>query len=489
MALPLHLLHSGPMRDLSGLVAELRATGGDVTAIDVRSGAGGLPESLTATMSAFANLPGGGTIVLGVDERTGYQPVALPDRAALKQALAAAARALVPPVRLAIGDALVDGVPVVVADVRECGRSAKPCRVGSTGRAYIRLHDGDFELSPAEEGAFLAQREAPHPDRLPVEGAGLDDLDAEAVATWMATVRDCDPRGLGRFRDDRELLRRAGILTSRGQPTVAGLLALGMHPQEWFPRYAIQAAVEPPAGEPPAARARGRTTITGSIPRMLDEALLWARRSFGSTISGGQGETVRDVFDYPLDAFRELVANALVHRDLDRWSAGYAVEVRARGDRLVIDNPGGLHGIGVDRLGRAAVTSARNARLAGICQYTRSPSSGALVIESLGTGIPIVTAALERAGLPPAHYVDSGIRFTVVLHRDVTPRRSVDLNPTERRVHDALLAGSRSAAELEATLGLSRPNIRKALRSLRAAGLVDQAGGRGRPTTYRIMTR
>jgi len=291
---------------------------------------------------------------------------------------------------------------------------------------------------------------------------------------------------VGRFRDDGELLRRAGIVTADGQPTVAGLLALGAHPQQWFPRYAIQAAVEPRDSDPPAVRARNQITITGAIPRMLDEAMAWARRSFDTTISTSPSGAVRDVPDYPLDAFRELVANALVHRDLDRWSAGYAVEIRVRRDRLVIDNPGGLYGITVDRLGKDPFTSARNARLVSICQYARSPLEGARVIEALATGIPTVTAALERAGLPPAHYVDSGIRFTVVLHRSLSPSRPTPVNRTESVVYEALGGGSRTVAELEAMLGLSGPNIRRALRALRASGLVQLSGGRGRPTTYRI---
>jgi ATP-dependent DNA helicase RecG len=43
-------------------------------------------------------------------------------------------------------------------------------------------------------------------------------------------------------------------------------------------------------------------------------------------------------------------------------------------------------------------------------------------------------------------------------------------------------------ADLETALQLTAANIRKALRSLRVGGFVEQQGGRGRPTTYRQTT-
>ncbi|WP_322749782.1 MULTISPECIES: ATP-binding protein [unclassified Frankia] len=195
---------------------------------------------------------------------------------------------------------------------------------------------------------------------------------------------------------------------------------------------------------------------------------------------------VHDRTAYPLLAFRELIANALVHRDLDHWSIGLAIEVRLRRDRLVVSNPGGLYGITVDRLGRDVVTSARNARLVAICQHVRSPQTGARVIEALAGGIPIITEALADYHLPPAHYIDSGIRFTVVLHQPTTTTTATEprLNGTELRIYHALADGARTVADLEQDLNLAGPNIRKVLRGLRARGLVTQHGGRGRPTTY-----
>jgi ATP-dependent DNA helicase RecG len=469
--------------DLPDLVASLRRAGGDVTSIEVKAAAGGLPESLTPTLSALANLPGGGTIILGLDERVGFRPVHLSDPQALKQGLAAKARGFLPPVRLEIEDGTVDGSPVVVAQVSECDRSAKPCRVASTGKAYIRAYDGDFLLSAVEEQAFLAARKPPMFDRLPVEDGTESDLDEDLVESFVASIRRNDPQGRGRFTDRSELLRRSGVMHSDGRPTVAGILALGIYPQQWFPRFAIQAAAEPLPGAPPEVRARNQLTIDGPIPRMLDRAMDWARRTFDTAIVTAPDGSVHDRYAYPLVAFRELIANALIHRDLDDWSAGLAIEVRLRRDRLVITNPGGLYGITVDRLGRDAVTSARNARLVAICQHVYSAETGARAIEALASGIPIVTEALAEAGLPPAHYIDSGIKFTVILAQPALRPAAISA-PRDRAVYEALGDGPSTVADLEERTGLPAYTIRRVLRGLRAQGLIEQRGGRGHPTTY-----
>lgn len=471
--------------DLDDLISKLRDSGGDTASVEVKSAAGGLPASISSTLSALANLPGGGLVILGLDERTGFRPVPLADPQALKQGLAAKARSFSPPVRLTVEDGVVDGAPVIVAQVHECDSSAKPCRIASSGESYLRGYDGDYRLSDLEEQAFLAARKPPLFDRAPVADSAAEDLDRELVAGFIATAHDRDPYGLGRFEDDSELLTRAGVTTRDGIPTVSGILTLGVHPQQWFPRYVIQLAAEPLPGDPPGSRARNQTVLSGPIPRMLESAMTWARRNFDTTIVSESNGTVHDQPAYPLTAFRELIANALVHRDLDHWSAGRAVEVRLRRDRLVISNPGGLYGITVDRLGTDSVTSARNARLVAICQYVHSPESGLRVIEALATGIPTVTAELQRTGLPPAQYIDTGIGFTVILHpatRKSTPRPN--LNDTELRVYDALASRQKTVAELQALLGLQPANLRKVLRSLRTRGLVRQHGGQGQLTRY-----
>jgi len=471
-------------QDLSGLIADLRELGGDLPEIEVKSAAGGLPESLTETLSALANHPGGGTVILGLNEAAGFAPVPLPNPQALKQGLGAKARSFTPPVKVTISDAVVDGAPVIHATIHECDPSAKPCRVSSSGIAYLRSYGGDYAVSPLEEQAFLSARTSPHFDRQPVEGSTLDDLDPLAIEQWSANAR-ARSTGLAQFEHE-ELLRRAGIVTAEGVPTVAGVLTLGVHPQEWFPRYVIQAAVITDPHARSETRASDVQVIDGSIPRMLDGALDWARRAFTRNVVGDSTGAVRDRPEYPLEAFRELIANALIHRDLDAWSESMAIEVRLLPDELTVVSPGGLYGITIDRLGKERVSSARNARLISLCQDARSPGSETRVVEALSTGLQKVATQLEEANLPRARYFDSGIRFTALLTQHLPTSRQPLLRPgsTAARVHSALSGGQRSVAELEEVLDLSPANIRKVLRQLRSAGLVVQHGGRGKDTVY-----
>ena len=218
---------------------------------------------------------------------------------------------------------------------------------------------------------------------------------------------------------------------------------------------------------------------------MLAGAIAWARTTFTPVIVSVDG-AVRDDFEYPLDAWSELVSNSLVHRDLAEWSRGYAIEVRHYPDKLVIANPGGLFGISVDRLGQEGVTSPRNAQLLQICQYVATRDDGSRVVEALASGIPTVTASLARAGLPPAEWLDEGIRFTVILRHGVAPstKRPAISGPSARAVWDAI-EGTVTINDLVTATGLERANLRRILRDLRDRKLIAVQGGQGKRTTYR----
>ena len=67
------------------LLDRLQLAGGDTTDIEVKSAAGGLSASVTSTLCALGNLPAGGWLILGLDEKDAFRSVDLPDLQALKQ--------------------------------------------------------------------------------------------------------------------------------------------------------------------------------------------------------------------------------------------------------------------------------------------------------------------------------------------------------------------------------------------------------------------
>jgi len=479
--------------DVEELLTTLRLAGGDTARIEVKSAAGGLPDAVVSTLSALANLPGGGVLILGLDEASGFRPVGLADPNALKQGLGSRARMFTPPIRLDIQDAQVGGKPVVIAEVAECDVSAKPCVVTSSGRAYLRSHDGDYELSPLEVQGFLAGRSAPHTDRQAVPGTSADDLDPELVAAWRGSLASRGRAGLRRYLGDQpELLRRAGVTTSGGELTIAGLIALGAYPQQFFPRLVVQVAVMTGrAGQ----RARNAQVMDGPIPVMLDSTMEWLAANTGTTIEEQANGHLRDVPDYPLVALRELVANALVHRDLAAWAEGQAVEIRVSDSKLIITNPGGLYGITADRLGREHVTSARNQTLVGICQDVRT-LGGERIIEALASGLPMVTQELADAALPPAQFFDAGIRFTVMLTHPEFPHESPapPMTQATQRLRPQTIIGrvleavhqhpGMTVAEIAEKTGMPAAQTRRAITDLRARALILADTSQGRAARY-----
>ena len=108
--------------------------------------------------------------------------------------------------------------------------------------------------------------------------------------------------------------------------------------------------------------------------------------------------------EYPLDALREAVINAVCHRD---YAASGNVQIRFFDNRLQIWNPGKLpDGITVDLLRVEHASHPRNktiARLLFLAGY----------IEQWGSGTLSMIAACKRDGLPEPQFQETGSDFIV----------------------------------------------------------------------------
>ena len=402
------------VEELAALVVDLRQEGSDTAEVEVKRAARDFPENVLPTVSAFANTPGGGTIIFGLDESAGFAAVGVYDPAACKATLATKARqALRPPVTFDVWDLQFEHTPILVVKIHEQPAHGKPCRVISSGKAYLRAYDGDYELSQVEEQAFVANRSTPVFDQQPVPATATTDLHPDLLTAYLASCR-ASSTALAALPDD-EILYRTGVTTGTDRElSLAGLLALGIYPQQHVPNCVIQASVAPRAGDPTGTRAADARRFDGPIPLMLDEALRWVQRNTRTRVRFGIDGQARDEPEFPLEAVRELLSNALIHRDLGPYALTQAITLRLDERQLILSNPGGLWGITVDRLGKTGVTSARNGHLLRICQNVRS-KEGNRVVEALASGIPAVLASLRNAGMLPPRFHDQGISFTVAV--------------------------------------------------------------------------
>lgn len=412
------------MSTAGDLVMALRKFGSEATAIEAKRSVTELPKSVLETLSAFSNTPGGGSIILGLDEGAGFATVGVKDAGKLMADLASWSReSMVPPLQPEIEIAEVDGETLVIADIPELDRSEKPCYVKTRGQnqgSFIRVGEGDRKLTSEEVQQLIADRGQPLFDHEPVLEASVDDLDAAAVAGYTARIRTGSNSRIFRDEPDDVILRMTKV-TSRGadgqaHPTLAGLLALGRYPQQFFPQLDVTFVYYPTAsGTPDSAGIRflDNASIDGAVPVMAAEALAITHRNMKSrALVSGAGR--RDIWEYPPEALREVIVNALVHRDLSPGSRGTQVQIEMYPDRLRIMNPGGLFGaISIDHLGEEGKSSARNGSLLKILEDVQLPGDDRAVCENRGSGIRAMVAALRDAGMSPPRFADGTTTFAV----------------------------------------------------------------------------
>ena len=150
---------------------------------------------------------------------------------------------------------------------------------------------------------------------------------------------------------------------------------------------------------------------------MVSEALTIMRRHMGKKTYIQDGHRV-DKYPYSLTVFRELIVNALMHRDYSYASHAMQVQVEVFPDRITILNPGGLYGgISAEDLGEEYVSTSRNSALSRLLEFVELPQGGA-VAENRGSGIRTVFKELSDAGMNPPTFESSLTRMKVTITPD-----------------------------------------------------------------------
>lgn len=374
------------------------------------------PRDLANTLIAFANADGG-RLLVGVEDDgsiSGVDPVNQRDQ--IEALLRAAYEFCTPSIQIEYQVAPFQGTHILVLDVP----SSPHVHNHNNGRVFLRVLDRDQPLNADETlRVAFAKGQASFETQL-MRGATLEAVDQDLVREY-ARLRSLD-------QPVERILTGLNLLVD-GTLTVAGVLLFAQQPARWLPRAGVNflkfEGTEVNLGN--AFNLVKREDLTAPLPRLIRRA--WeVIEPHIRTRHRLQGLEMVGQPEYPDFAWREIVVNAIAHRDYS--ITGTSIQMRTFDDRIEIESPGGLPGI-------VTVENIRQRH------FSRNPILVDVLrtwhyIEELGFGIDRVFRAMEEIGAPPPKITDDHGVVTVTLYssaRNVqsSPPENLDLNARQMK--------------------------------------------------------
>ena len=468
--------------DLIELANRISKQKAESQTLEVKAAHGGCPRRLYDTLSAFSNQDSGGVILFGLDESEDFAIVGVYDLQDLQKKVTEQCGQMVPPVRAVFTTAELDGKYLCAAEIPSVDLTERPCYYSGTGRtkgSYVRVGDADLPMTDYEIYNYESFRSHQHDDVRAVDRANMALLDAEQLQTYVLRMREERP-GFSKLSEEQTYEMLA--ITRDGTPTLAAVLNFGLYPQGCFPQLALTAVVVPGTeiGEVGSNGDRfvNNKRIEGTLQAMLSEAITFCLRNMKvrTIIDSSTGER-RDVPEYPIEAVREAVLNALIHRDYSHFTEGTPIQMNFFANRLEIRSPGGLYGrMTVEDLGRAR-PDLRNPALATMSEFL-------LHAENHYSGIPTIRREMAALGLPEPVFLNRRNEFVVILYNGLQePNTTAEPSRAPGTEEDRLLAFCtvpRSRQEIADFLGIktiyyvSRHYIQPLLESGRLAMTIPE---------------
>lgn len=352
---------------------------------------GDAPTTVREAVCAFANdLPGHGApgvVFIGAkDDGTPVEGFDVSDELLRQLADIKADGNIAPPPTLQVEKRRLAGADFAVVTVWPC--DSPPVRF----RQRIHVRWGPRRgLASAQDERILNERRR-HRDRpfdvQPVADATLDELDRlRFEQEYLPSVVARDVLAANERSYEQRLAATKLVLSdAEPRPTVLGLLVIGKSPADWLPGAYTQFLRL--AGNDLTAPVADEEVIHGTVAdqiRRLEEKLE-AHNLRGVRFADVTQEARSEA--YPMDALRQLVRNAFMHRSYEATNA--PVRVYWFDDRIEVHNPGGPFGsVTPENFGQPGITDYRNPNLAEALRALG-------YVQRFGAGIAIARKALGQ---------------------------------------------------------------------------------------------
>jgi len=292
------------------------------------------------------------------------------------------------------------------------------------GRYYYRSGSVKQELTGAALNEFLLKRAGHTWDDVVEEDASFDDIDERTIKIFLRKAEEA-----GRLPDidglsTPELLEKLR-LAKNGKLKRAAIVLFGKDPGAFYPNTFVKIG----KFEDDDFTIRFQELEEGNIIQVLDKVIRTLDYKFLIRNISFEGMSRIETLEYPVSALREMLLNALIHRNY----MGAPTQLRVYDNKLTLWNHGTLpEGITLDKLTKFHSSYPRNPILAGACFLGG-------YIDSWGSGIMKIINSCKAAGLPTPVMEEDGGGFIVKLFKDrFSEEQLQQLGLNERQI-DAIL--------------------------------------------------
>jgi len=274
--------------------------------------------------------------------------------------------------------------------------------ISCDGKYYLRSGTTNLELEGNELTNFLMRRVGKTWDEFIEERASLDDINAETIESFKKSAEDRIP-AIANEKDHRVILDKLNLLDG-SKLKRAAILLFGKDTQKFYPSAYLKIGKFLTEAD-----LQTSDVVEGNLFEQLESALEILRTKYLKSEIRFEGIHRREILEYPHEALREGIINALIHRD---YLGTSTIQIRVYNDRLVMMNEGKFPPeVPVEKLKTEHISKPRNVLLAGAFYK-------AGFIESWGRGtIKIVEKCLEQ-GLPEPDFKEEFGVVTVQFYRD-----------------------------------------------------------------------
>lgn len=209
------------------------------------------------------------------------------------------------------------------------------------GRVHIRVGSRKAIANEQEERVLSERRVALARsfDARPCSEATLDEIALGQFDAYRREALDPDTISANHRSVELQLASLRLYDPERGCPTHAGILLFGKNPRFFLPGAYVQYLKLP--GADLTERPDDQAEISGDLHSMLRELEGRLKLLIHTTMRAVSALEEKLQPDYPEWALRELLMNAVMHRNYDSFSP---IRFYAFGDHIEIQSPGGLYG-------------------------------------------------------------------------------------------------------------------------------------------------